>query len=101
MQVMPGTARFMGVEDPQRLLIPEVAIRTGVRYLKYLWTRFGSTDLSSLSAEDINRTDVINTIAAYNAGPGNVKKYGGVPPFKETRNYTVKVSDNFSKFKNM
>jgi soluble lytic murein transglycosylase-like protein len=101
MQVMPETARFLGVKDTKTLLTPEVCIKCGVRYLKYLWAEFGSKDLASLSAEDINRSDVIDTIAAYNAGPGNVKKYGGVPPFQETRNYTVKVSDYFTKFKNM
>ncbi len=101
MQVMPGTARFMGLNDARQLLVPEVAIKCGVRYLKYLWAEFGGKDLSDLSAADINRSDVINTIAAYNAGPGNVKKYGGVPPFRETRDYTAKVSAYFSRFKNM
>lgn len=101
MQVMPATARGMGLKDAQKLLIPEVNIRYGVQFIKDLWNEFGSKDLSRLSAGDINRTDVLNTIAAYNAGPGNVKKYHGIPPFRETRDYTAKVSANFGKFKNL
>jgi len=101
MQVMPATARFLGVNNPKALLTPEVCIKCGVRYIKYLWAEFGNKDLANLSSGDINRSDVRDTIAAYNAGPGNVKKYGGVPPFQETRNYTVQVSANFARFKSM
>ncbi|WP_298969714.1 lytic transglycosylase domain-containing protein [uncultured Roseobacter sp.] len=70
-QLMPATARKLRV-DP---LDPEQNLEGGARYLMAQYREFGTWRLA---------------LAAYNAGPGAVKKYGGVPPFKETRNY-VKV----------
>lgn len=101
MQVMPATARMMGVKDSRKLYDPETNIRCGARYLKYLWGEFGEGDLSSLSASAAGGSALINTIAAYNAGPGNVRKYGGVPPFRETRGYTANVRYYFGQFKAM
>ncbi|HVE71971.1 MAG TPA: lytic transglycosylase domain-containing protein [Thermoanaerobaculia bacterium] len=83
MQLVPRTGRWMGARD---LTNPQQNVAAGAKYLKYLNERF-----------DGNETKVI---AAYNAGEGNVKRFGGVPPFKETRNYVAKVRDYEKDFKN-
>lgn len=68
-QLMPGTARALGVKDP---FDPEQNLEGAAKYLRQQYDRFGRWDLA---------------LAAYNAGPGNVRKYGGIPPFKETQRY--------------
>jgi soluble lytic murein transglycosylase-like protein len=65
---------------------PQQNIAAGAKYLKYLHERF-----------DGNETKVI---AAYNAGEGNVKRFGGVPPFDETRNYVSRVRNFEQEFQN-
>jgi soluble lytic murein transglycosylase-like protein len=80
MQLMPRTGRWMGARD---LYDPEQNIDAGVRYIKYLNERFDG--------------DLKKTVAAYNGGEGNVMRYRGVPPFRETRQYVRKVLKNYDK----
>jgi len=72
MQFMPATAQGLGVNA----LDPNSAIDGAARYLSSLTKQFGSTDLA---------------LAAYNAGPGTVSRYGGIPPYTETQNYVRNV----------
>jgi soluble lytic murein transglycosylase-like protein len=74
MQLVDSTARDYGVGN---VFDPSENIRAGSRYLRNLIDRFGDVKLG---------------LAAYNAGPGNVSKYGGVPPFRETQEYVRKVT---------
>lgn len=80
MQLMPDTASWLKVRDPHD---PEDNIRAGVKYLASLSKQFDSLEL---------------TLAAYNAGPGNVRKYGGIPPFAETRAYVRKVKAHYRRY---
>lgn len=74
MQLMPGTARAMGVRNPYD---PYQNIAGGMRYLGQLLRMFkGRKDLA---------------VAAYNAGPGAVKKYRGIPPYRETQRYVQRI----------
>jgi soluble lytic murein transglycosylase-like protein len=84
MQLMPGTASAMGVEDAFR---PEQNIAGGTAYLDALLTRY--------------RDNVALALAAYNAGPGAVDKYHGVPPYRETREYVARVIREFNRRKQM
>jgi hypothetical protein len=74
MQLMPGTAAGLGVNPND----PKDNVRGGVKYLLQQLKTFGN--------------DIPKALAAYNAGPGNVQKYGGVPPFSETQNYVKKIT---------
>jgi hypothetical protein len=73
MQLMPSTARAYNVRNPYD---PKANISAGVKHLKSLLDRLGAVDLA---------------LAAYNAGEGAVKKFNGVPPYRETRNYVTRI----------
>jgi soluble lytic murein transglycosylase-like protein len=76
MQLMPATAEEYGA-DPN---IPEQNVDAGTHYLRTLMDKYGN-----------RRSSLKRVIAAYNAGPGRVDRYHGVPPFRETRAYVIRV----------
>ncbi len=80
MQIMPGTQKYLGLEYA---FDPEANIEAGVRYLSELWHSFSPEQ----------------ALAAYNAGPAQVRRYQGIPPFPETINYVQKVLDLYSSLK--
>lgn len=98
MQLLPGTARWLGLKDTGQLAKPAVNIKYGVKYIKFLWGEFAEVPSADLSAADLQQKSARMAIAAYNAGQGNVRKYNDVPPFKETRNYVKKVTEYFSQY---
>jgi soluble lytic murein transglycosylase-like protein len=82
MQLMPPTARELGVKDA---FDPEQNLDGGARYLRQLLVRY--------------KGDVKRALAAYNAGPGAVDRHQGVPPYRETRQYVRRVLDKYKKEK--
>lgn len=97
MQVTPATAKWLGLQDPKKLLDARTNVRFGIKYVKVLWDMFAKgSNIADLSGLDVYKNAGFrNTVAAYNAGPDAVKKYGGVPPFKETQRYVVEVAEEY------
>jgi len=77
MQLMPETAAELGCEDVND---PHQNVAAGAKYITQWYRHYGSLDLA---------------LAAYNAGPGNVDEYGGVPPFEETQNYVYNIAGEY------
>jgi soluble lytic murein transglycosylase-like protein len=82
MQINPPTQRYLGL---QHVYDPRQNILAGSRYLRELLNRFGG--------------DLASALAAYNAGPGAVKKHNGVPPYRETRDYVKRVLASYNHYK--
>ncbi len=80
MQLMPGTASQLGV---QNIFDPEANVDGGTRYLRELLERYNF--------------DLIKALAAYNAGPQRVEQYGGVPPYYETKAYVARIVRDYNK----
>ncbi|MDQ3280565.1 MAG: lytic transglycosylase domain-containing protein [Acidobacteriota bacterium] len=81
MQIVPSTARLLGISDP---FDPQQNIAAGTKYFRYLLNRFENEQMA---------------LAAYNAGEGNVERFGGIPPFGETREYIEKVSRRANRYR--
>lgn len=87
-QIVPSTFNYIRTglkyKDVNNIRDPRDNIRAGAKYLRYLMDKFQNPTMA---------------IAAYNAGPGNVRRYGGIPPFAETKDYVNKVMGDYRKFK--
>ncbi|WP_417725212.1 lytic transglycosylase domain-containing protein [Salipiger sp.] len=82
-QIMPGTASDLGIY-PAYYDDPYLQVTGGARYLAQMLNMFGG--------------NIIHGLAAYNAGPGNVQDYGGVPPFSETQHYVVVIPEQYNRY---
>ena len=77
-QLMPDTAKGLGVTSPYD---PEQSLNGGAKYLRSLLDKFG---------------DIPTALAAYNAGPGSIERYGGIPPYTETKAYVAKIMASYN-----
>lgn len=81
MQIVPETSRLLGCDNP---FDPDANVAAGTKYLRYLVDRFGDQRLA---------------LAAYNAGEGNIERFGGIPPFDETRDYVERVARHTEEYR--
>jgi soluble lytic murein transglycosylase-like protein len=81
MQIVPETSRLLGCDNP---FDPDANVAAGTKYLRYLLDRFGDQRLA---------------LAAYNAGEGNIERFGGIPPFDETRDYVERVARHTEEYR--
>ena len=81
MQIVPETSRILGCANP---FDPGANIAAGTKYLRYLFDRFGDQRMA---------------LAAYNAGEGNIERFGGIPPFNETRDYVQRVARHTAEYR--
>jgi soluble lytic murein transglycosylase-like protein len=81
MQIVPETGRILGCANP---FDPNANIAAGTKYLRYLFDRFGDQRMA---------------LAAYNAGEGNIERFGGIPPFGETREYVERVARHAAEYR--
>ncbi|NRA86752.1 MAG: transglycosylase SLT domain-containing protein [Rhizobiales bacterium] len=84
-QIIPGTAKGLGIY-PEYYNSPYLQVKGGARYLSKMLGMFNG--------------NIIHALAGYNAGPGAVQKYGGVPPYKETQNYVIKIPTYYNQYLN-
>ncbi|MFA6316068.1 MAG: lytic transglycosylase domain-containing protein [Elusimicrobiota bacterium] len=87
MQIMPGTGRDLGLRSTSDFYDPVKNVKAGIRYLAEMMERFNG--------------NVKMALAAYNAGPGAVEKYNGVPPYKETKGYVAKIYATYQQLYNL
>ncbi len=82
MQLMPGTAAWLGIGNPFN---PAENVEAGTKYLRALLDQYGG--------------DAVKALAAYNAGPRRVEQYGGVPPYRETIEYITRIINDYNRKK--
>jgi soluble lytic murein transglycosylase-like protein len=94
MQIMPGTGRGLGVRDAGMLYDAQTNLKAGIRFLKSLCGQFASGEMNPFTSHGVK-----SAVAAYNAGPGAVRRYDGVPPYRETQGYVRNVLGYYARLK--
>lgn len=99
MQLLPGTARLMGVTD---IFDPRQNIMGGTRYLQVLARRFCKTPAGGAGDKPLtvcSADEKVKVVAAYHAGPAAVEKYGGIPPYETTHAYVAMVLRRYDQYR--
>lgn len=100
MQLMPDTGRGLGVRNAGMLYDAQTNLRAGITFLKSLWGQFVGGEMTAIrTINPWTSHGVKAAVAAYNAGPGAVRKYSGVPPYRETQGYVRSVIGYYERFK--